>query len=353
LLNALIALGVVLLVAGVLAAFGRTAASGRTVQAGATATASPTTTVAPTTAVPTAATTTTTTVAPTTVAATAPPPPPPAVDAGHRAPVGTATYTFVDATRSTPPAQGDPGEVTRTLPTIVRYPEAGSRAGAPFPLIVFAHGYQSSPSVYSALLDAWAGAGYVVAAPSFPRATAGGPLDEDDLASQPGDLSFVITKVLALAGPGGPLAGVVDPTRVGVAGHSDGASTTDGIGYNSCCRDRRVQADAVMEGDEHTFAGGALSVAGSPPLLVIQADHDAFNPAPLGLQVYHDARSPKYLLWLVNAQHLEPYTSDLSHLGVVEAVTTSFFDRYLKGRVDGLAGMQRGAVPGLATLASG
>lgn len=233
----------------------------------------------------------------------------------------------------------------------MRYP--AGRAGAPFPLIVFAHGYQSSPGVYSSLLDSWSSAGYVVAAPSFPRATAGGPLDEGDLVRQPGDLSFVITKVLALAVPGGPLAGIVDPSRVGVAGHSDGASTTDGVGYNSCCRDKRVIADAVMEGDEHTFPGGALSVAGSPPLLVIQADHDGFNPAPLGLQVYHDGRTPKYLLWLVNAQHLEPFTTDLAHLAVVEAATTGFFDRYLKGRAGGVTAIRRAASPGLATLTSG
>ena len=62
-----------------------------------------------------------------------------------------------------------------------------SRTGGPFPLIVFGTGYDSSPAVYAALLHAWASAGYVVAAPAFPRATAGGPLDENDLDHQPGD----------------------------------------------------------------------------------------------------------------------------------------------------------------------
>jgi hypothetical protein len=231
---------------------------------------------------------------------------------------------------------------------------AGRRGGHLFPLLVFAHGYDSSPAAYATLLHFWASAGYVVAAPSFPRATAGGPLNEDDVASQPGDLSFVITKVLAMAGPGGPLAGIVDPAHVGVAGHSDGASTTDGIGYNTCCKDSRVLADAVMEGDLHVYAGGQYFPPGAePPLLVIQGDQDVLNPPVLGLAVYNGARSPKYLLWLINAQHLEPYTTDTAHLAVVEAVTTAFFDRYLKGQTAGVTQMRRGAVEGLSTLSGG
>jgi fermentation-respiration switch protein FrsA (DUF1100 family) len=229
----------------------------------------------------------------------------------------------------------------------------GSRVGAPFPLIVFAHGFNSSPGAYAGLLDAWASAGYVVAAPSFPRGTAGGPLNEADLDHQPADLSFVISRVVALAGPGGPLAGLVDGAHVGVAGHSDGASTTGGIGYNSCCRDARVLADAVMEGDEHGFPGGHWAPEGAPALLVIQGDHDALNPPQYGLAVFNDSRKPKYLLSLINAQHLEPYTTDTVHLGVIVAVTTAFFDRFLKSRIDGVTRMAGATIPGLAALTVG
>ena len=88
-------------------------------------------------------------------------------------------------------------------------------------------------------------------------------------------------------------------------------------------------------------------------MLVIQGDHDALNPPVLGDAVYAGARSPKYLLELVNAQHLEPYTTDAAHLAVVEAVTTAFFDRYLKGRADGVAAMRKGTAEGLATLTAG
>ncbi|MDQ1427544.1 MAG: hypothetical protein QOK39_1020 [Acidimicrobiaceae bacterium] len=372
LVNLLAAACVLLLVAGVLFALARpsrgtlqrvaVAARPRSA-APTTSTARTATTAAPTTraTMPVATTVTATTIAATTTTAAAPEP-----DAAHRAAVATASFVFVDNSRATPAAGADPGSASRTLPTLVRYPADGPDTGTevagvagrhtthPFPLVVFASGYDSSPAVYATLLHSWASAGYVVAAPSFPRATSGGPLNEDDVNNQPLDLSFVITNVVALAAPGGPLAGLVDTAHVGVAGHSDGASTTAGIGYNSCCRDGRVSADAVMEGDLHNFPGGHWFPAGAgKPLLVIQGDHDALNPPVLGEAVYAGARSPKYLLGLVNGQHLEPYTTDVAHLAVVEAVTTAFFDRYLKGRADGVAAMHKGTTPGLATLTAG
>src|SRR5207245_982575 len=69
----------------------------------------------------------------------------------------------------------------RTLVTYVRYPALGAptatdvadappaSAAGPFPLVVFAHGFAVTPAIYSNLLQSWARAGYVVAAP-VPRA---------------------------------------------------------------------------------------------------------------------------------------------------------------------------------------
>ena len=53
--------------------------------------------------------------------------------------------------------------------------------------------------VYERLLDAWARAGYVVAAPSFPltQKHVPGGRRERDLVNQPGDMSFVISRMLA------------------------------------------------------------------------------------------------------------------------------------------------------------
>ena len=308
---------------------------------------------------PTRAPTTTT---PAPITTTLPPttttqPPPPA--ASWR--VGITTLTFVDSSRPTPPTAGDPGQPSRTLPTVILYPIAGSPAappvvsgraasrGGPFPLIVFAHGFNSSPQVYASLLEAWAGAGYVVAAPEFPRSVAGGHVDESDLDHQPSDVSFVISKIVAGALP----AGLVDASRIGVAGHSDGAVTAVGVGYNTCCHDGRVSADVVMAGDAHVFSGGSYFAKGSPPLLVLQGDHDPSNDPSLGQQLYQAAPSPKVLIMLVDALHLQPFTTDLPHLAVVEAATIGFFDRYLKGRSDGVGRLDQAARPPLASLTAG
>jgi hypothetical protein len=95
-------------------------------------------------------------------------------------------------------------------------------------LIVFAHGFALVPGTYSALLDAWARAGYVVAAPIFPLTNADAPSgpNESDLKNQPRDVRFVISRLVALsAGSQGVLAGTIDSGRIAVAGQSDGGVT--------------------------------------------------------------------------------------------------------------------------------
>jgi predicted dienelactone hydrolase len=305
---------------------------------------------------PTTAATTTT--APTTTTTT----PPPSTTPKQAWAVGVATFQFVDRSRPTGSAGGDPGASFRTLTTVVRYPSVGppsageqtaaaaDRRSGPFPLIVFAHGYDASPSTYATLLHAWASSGYVVAAPAFPRAVAGGPLDEGDLVNQPADVSYVIGQLVAAARPGQPLGGLVDVARIAVAGHSDGASTAVGVGYGVCCHDPRVKADAVMEGDDRTFP---MIRSSGPPLLVIQGDSDAINPPNYGQQVFADGPSPKFLLRLIHGQHLEPFTSDQPHLTVVQAATLAFFDRYLKAKTPALDRMRAAATPNLATLTAG
>ena len=226
---------------------------------------------------------------------------------------------------------------------------APASRGGPFPLIVFAHGFNTTPEVYASLLDTWAAAGYVVAAPEFPRSVSGAHLDESDLDHQPGDVSFVISRILAGALP----AGLVDGRRIGVAGHSDGGVTAVGVGYNTCCHDTRISADVVMAGDAHDFAGGRYFASGTPPLLVIQGDQDPSNDPSLGQQLYQAAPSPKVLIMLLGALHLPPFTTDLPHLGVVETATLGFFDHYLKGRADGLARVAGAARAPLATISTG
>jgi dienelactone hydrolase len=216
----------------------------------------------------------------------------------------------------------------RRIVTVVRYPVG---APGPFGLVVFGHGFAVTPAYYFRLLRSWARAGYVVAAPVFPLGNAhapGGP-DEADIVNQPRDMSFVITRLLnASAASRGPLAGLIDPHRIAVSGQSDGAETAVAVAYSSLYRDPRVRAAISLSGAE--LPGGTYFQPGSPPLLAVQGTADHINRPRNSYALFAAAPRPKYLLRLIGAGHLPPYTYQQPQLSIVERVTLAFLARYLK-----------------------
>jgi dienelactone hydrolase len=267
--------------------------------------------------------------------------------AASLAPVTSTTMTFVDTSRPTPPWNGMPGKPSRTLVTTIWFPSQGSGSVATagdgtYPLIVFAHGLGGSPQGYEQLLTAWAAAGYVVAAPLFPLSSSETPggADGGDIGNQPGDMSFVIDQVLkASAASNGPLSGLVNPSEVGAAGHSNGAITTLGLVANSCCRDTRVKAAVIMAGTTEGLGTGHYDLAEAPPLLLVQDLHDGLVPYPDAVAVFNKARGPKALLALDWDSHPDPSGSS-AHMaasgevgttsGPVIRSTTAFFNAFLK-----------------------
>jgi fermentation-respiration switch protein FrsA (DUF1100 family) len=248
----------------------------------------------------------------------------------------------------------------------VRYPALGpatatdlvgapaARASGPFPLVVFGHGFDVTPAPYARLLAAWTRAGFVVAAPIFPRtnpAAPGGP-DEADLVNQPADMSLVITRMLAASqSPGNPLDGVIDPARVAVAGQSDGGDAALAVADDPRFRDRRVRAAVILSGAEIPFVAGYTVPRGAPPLLACQGSADTINPPAAALAFFAGAPRPKFLLTLVGAGHLPPYSAAEPQLGIVERVTVAFLERYLvRGSLTTL--VAAGSVPGVARLTS-
>jgi dienelactone hydrolase len=233
---------------------------------------------------------------------------------------------------------------------LVRAPAA--RDAGPFPLIVFGHGFAVTPLIYASLLRSWAAAGYVVAAPLFPLGNAnapGGP-DEADIVNQPGDMSFVISHMLAAsASPSRLLSGTVDPSRIAVAGHSDGGETALATTYDRDYKDPRVRAAIILSGAAVAGPGRLVFPTNSPPLLATQGSADRLN-RPRETRAFFDiAPPPKFLLTLLGATHLPPYTDEQPQLSIVEGVTIAFLDHYLKAKPLSplLAAGQR---PGLATL---
>ena len=117
---------------------------------------------------------------------------------------------------------------------------------------MFAPGFGGDAGVLRALLSRIAAAGYVVAAPTYPLlsgqpADRPRPSDWDQLYS---DTWFVTTQVLGLSQSGDPtLGGMIDPNRIAVAGHSDGAVIAYGDGYQPYRLDPRVRAVVAYAAD--------------------------------------------------------------------------------------------------------
>jgi len=290
-----------------------------------------------------------------------------AVSAAHPRPttsfaVGLRVLRFTDTSRliRLPDGTTEP----RSLLTYVRYPARGNphvtdRSNAPaaigrFPLVVFGHGFGVTPDLYKRVLQAWARAGYVVAAPVFPLENAnapGGP-NESDLINQPADMRFVLSQMLARsAAHAGPLRGLVDPTRIAVSGQSDGGDTALALAYDRRLRDPRVGAAIVLSGAELPGLGGFDFPAGTPPLLATQGTADTVNLPSQTREFFNSARSPKYLLSLSGAEHLPPYSDQQPQLGIVQRVTIAFLDAYLKHSPHALKRLPSlGDVPGVASL---
>jgi dienelactone hydrolase len=257
--------------------------------------------------------------------------------------VGELTETFVDTSRRTESASGHGNAPTRTLVTVIHYPQSDG----PFPLIVLAHGQTGHPNKFSELTTAWASAGFVVAAPVFPLTNNQITFQTDgDYVNQPADVSFVIDRMLARSNERtGPLARRVDKKHIGVAGLSLGGATVYGIAFNRCCRDQRIDAAIVMAGILLPY-DGAYEFP-SVPLLIINGNGDSRGRDPYGM-----ASPPKYLMTLERPTHSPPFedTPDPADELVV-TVTVDYWHAYLYEQRAALDVLSTNAmVPGVATL---
>ncbi|MDQ1392189.1 MAG: hypothetical protein QOF30_1166 [Acidimicrobiaceae bacterium] len=239
---------------------------------------------------------------------------------------------------------------SRTLTTVVWSPVAG--AGRRWPLVVFAPGYRVGPGTYAELCQFWAARGYVVAAPSFPLAdpaVAGTALDEGDLNNEPADVRFVMASLLDPAGPAAAITAItaitaeIDPDKVAVAGHSDGAEVALAVAQPGTIM---VKAAIAMAGQPVVPHKGP-----NPPLLVIQGDRDTINPPARSLAVYDQATPPRFLLTLLGGSHLGPFSGTSPWTAIVDAVTVDFLNHYLAGTATDDTQMATDAAhPGLSSL---
>jgi fermentation-respiration switch protein FrsA (DUF1100 family) len=107
----------------------------------------------------------------------------------------------------------------------------------------------------------------------------------------------------------------------------------------------------ILSGMEIPGLSGYEMSSGSPPLLATQGTSDTINPPSYTATFFDAASPPKYLLNLLGAPHLGPYTDEQPQLGIVERVTLAFMDRYLKRSPRATARLVAdGNVPGVARL---
>jgi dienelactone hydrolase len=268
-----------------------------------------------------------------------PPPPPPAavgpMTIGVTHPVRTAQYRFVDVSRFTAPYGDYPGAPWRVLSTTVWYPSDG---GGPYPLVVFAHGYGVTPSYYGQLLSQIAAAGYVVAAPTYPLLSGqpAGPTDTVGWNDLFPDTWFVTDQVLARSASGDPaIGGLIDPSRIAVAGHSDGAAIAFGDGYVPFHLDSRVRAVVSLSADQGQYGGYQPN---GRPVLYMLSDQDIYNPWGEAIAWARDVlQDPKTVVSLVNASHEGPYVDPGDpHFDLAVRLIIGFLDATTKSHPEAL-----------------
>jgi dienelactone hydrolase len=285
----------------------------------------------------------------------------------------------------------------RVLTTEVRYPTlAGAvrteavdarptTVGGPYPVIVFAQGWDTEPSSYQEMLDAWVSAGFVVVSPIFPDentaavSAAGGPgtsaalTEEGDEYNEPGDIVYVLKQLETVTshGWGATLKGVLNMSDVALAGQSDGANVVAALSYASGLKNVRAElpvapkAVAVMSGFSWTYlppdgeAGTYAASSASPALLQIQSDADgcvqpyggSSNPPPTSLfAALQTGLTSKWWVTLLDADHLGPFEGTAPWAQVVDAVTTKFFELELNWRSSSVSSsiLSAGTVSGAA-----
>jgi hypothetical protein len=296
--------------------------------------------------------------------------------------VGLSTATWTEQQGSTENFYEGTSQPGRTMQVEILYPtlaRAGSGVTAwaapayrygPYPVIVFAHGFDVDPNTYRALLVSWVAAGYVVVAPFFPDTSLAaveaqhGVDTEADMFNQPADVAFVVSQVAGAAHGSPPpyaayLAGLVDPAHLVLAGQSDGADTVAALVYDHAYASTRAsmavqpKAVALLSGAEWTRVGDSYSppLGGGPPVLVVQSLTDSCNVPADSSELYNMLTGRKWFLALEDATHLGPYVGDGASAAVVERVAVAFFDLALgRGQVSAATLARLGDRPGVSTI---
>jgi len=212
-------------------------------------------------------------------------------------------FEVVDRSRPTARNGDFPGSPERKLAGSLWYP--ADRGEAPYPLLVYSHGFMSQHSEGAYLAEFMVPKGYVMVSVDYPLtnfSAPGGP-NLRDVTNQPGDVAFVIDRLLARnADAGDELAGMIDPGRIGVTGLSLGGLTTILVAFHGDLRDPRIKAAAAIAGPSAAFGPGFYRTT-NIPFMMVAGDADAIVPYAANAAPIPGKVDNSVLVTLADASH--------------------------------------------------
>lgn len=260
-------------------------------------------------------------------------------------------------------------------------------ASEPYPVVVYSHGWAGFRTVAFPQAEALAAAGYVVVAIDHTYGALGTTIDDGatfaalDPVALPdqetvGDAAYAAASetlvdifrldigqaLIAVEdlNAHGPMAGRLDLSRIGVFGHSTGG----GAAIEFCATDDRCSAvyglDPWVEPVDEAILADGVHV----PMAILRSEAWLSEPNEIPLATLREASADVVSFGcIMGTAHrdftLLPRLSPLSkYLGIggsldpirsselVESQLVSFFDRYLKGKGDGLAGLDAPEIAG-------
>jgi predicted dienelactone hydrolase len=262
----------------------------------------------------------------------------------------------------------------RDVPVKIYFPTSGG----PFPIIIFSHGLGGSRDDYQYLGRYWASHGYISIhiqhLGSDSAVWENSPLTNlmsnmrkaaanlDNASNRPADVTFVIDQLEKLNREDARLKNKLDPSRVGMAGHSFGAFTTLAVagqvfigpgGKEISFADSRVKAAIAMSSPvvarkdtlDQSFAKikiPMLHMTGTEDLSPVTG---ATRPEDRRLPFDHIRGADQFLLTLNGGNHMtfagvsSAKTADKENRfkELICESSVAFWDAYLKGNLDAKA----------------
>jgi dienelactone hydrolase len=216
---------------------------------------------------------------------------------------GQARATYDLRTYLPPAEQAKVADLQAAVHEMDAYPELQRADTAqPFPLVLFSHGFCGYRQQSSFLTSAMASWGFVVAAPEHLSRDLTSCLAGTIGQAPSGDVDDLRGAIPILEAANiseeGPLATIVDTTKVAVVGHSAGGAAAI-----------RMSGDPAVTAYAALAAGGGTAGSTPPPAakpaLYIAGDADAIAPLPAIEQWWTSAvPSPKRLAALSGVTHL-------------------------------------------------